>query len=353
MKAAVDAKALAAAVGRVAPFASRATTSMPVLACIKVEARDGALVLTATDIEHSATTTVEAEVSDPGALLAPASVLGRAVGVLDGTLDLVAELGSFDIAAGGESITVITPADADGFPRIDLDTAELVALGTVWDDVLAVSHAASTDAKWPDLRVVGFDGGSVFATDSHRLAWADAPGTPDLLVPIAGIRRAAKALDGEILLASTGQAAVFTDAATLVSTQLHAGQAKAWRNVVDLERPHELTIDAVDLLAALAVVDALSDEGSNAVKMALDGDQVTLTRTVGGVGTAVATANARGEWPEPHLGVSSVYLADAVRAVGGDTVTIRTNGYRKPLSVHGGSGVSVVLMPIKLPGDAW
>lgn len=345
MKLAIDAKALAAAVGRVAPFAAR-TTSLPALQCVKLEADGGLLRLSATNLDHSATTTVEAEVAEPGTVVAPAAVLVKSLGVFDGALDLAADPGSLDIAGASKSVTVLT-ADAAMFPRIAWPVGEPAPLGAAWSDVLAVAHAASSDTARPGLCVVGFEDGTVYATDSYRLSWAPASAAPDALVPATAVRRAAKILGAEVSMSTGAGCAEFTDGATTVLAQLHAGEAVKWRGLVPRSQPFELTFAAADMLDALAAVSVL-DDATRHVRSEFDGDTLTLTRRVADVGTAVASLPATGSWPDPHVGFDQGYVAEAIRAVGGDTVTIGATDSNKPITMAG-DAVSVLIMPVRIP----
>ena len=74
MKLAIERAALLKSLGHVQSVVERRTT-IPILSNVRLEASDGALGLTATDIDLSVVETTEAEVTQPGATTAPAHTL--------------------------------------------------------------------------------------------------------------------------------------------------------------------------------------------------------------------------------------------------------------------------------------
>lgn len=351
MKATVDAKELSQALGRVAPFRHRVAGP---LATVLVEAlaEDGdhpaVLRLTATDLEHSATTTVAAEVHSAGTCLVPGGPFTKAMAVLSGSVALgyegAANLGSLTLDAGAKSLTVRT-VDADQFPRLEWPEAT-TAMGSFWADLDALALAASDDQSRPGLCVVGFQDGDVYATDSYRIHWATAPAGLVGQVPVTALRRALKALDGDVLMGTDPNSAVFTDGTTTISTRLYAGDTVNWKPLIPTKVTHELTAGTEDLLDAVATAAAIEDNSQD-IRTVLEDGTLRVSRITQDVGTAAATIDASGTWPEPLVGMNARYLLDAVRAVGGDQVTIGATDTFKPLVLRG-ERVSALVMPVRI-----
>ena len=74
MKLAIERAALLKSLGHVQSVVERRTT-IPILSNVRLEASDGTLGLTATDLDLSVVETTEAEVTQPGATTAPAHTL--------------------------------------------------------------------------------------------------------------------------------------------------------------------------------------------------------------------------------------------------------------------------------------
>lgn len=102
MKLAIERAALLKSLGHVQSVVERRTTIL-ILSNVKLEASEGALGLTATDLDLSVVEQAEAEVAQPGATTAPAHTL----------FDVVRKLPegsrvSIERAEGGSEITLVS-----------------------------------------------------------------------------------------------------------------------------------------------------------------------------------------------------------------------------------------------------
>lgn len=345
MKATADAKALAQAVARVAPFTAR-WAGNEALTAIHVQTEGESLRLTATDLEHSATTLCPATVHDAGVPMAPAGTLGKALAVMSGEVALAYEDGDLALAAGTKAFTVRT-GDADSFPQLTWPEAD-TAMGEAWADIAAVAVAASVKLEKPVLAALNFEDGTVSATDSFRLHWAPIPAGLVGLVPAGAVLRASKALDGDVSMGIDERSAVFTDGTTTIATRLTMGNGLAWRELASRDKPLALAVDAAELTDALAAAAAIAGpDASGSVRMALEDGTLSVSRLNSDIGTSLVTTDAEGEWPEPRVLVNSDYLAAAVHAVGGEQVVIRSSTPQQHLLITG-ERVSALLMTVNL-----
>ncbi len=121
MKLAIERAALLKSLAHVQSVVERRTT-IPILSNVRLEAADGALALTATDMDLSVVEQTEAEISQPGATTAPAHTLYDVVRKLpDGvrvTLER-AESGAEITLRAGRSTFDLPCLPADDFPVDD------------------------------------------------------------------------------------------------------------------------------------------------------------------------------------------------------------------------------------------
>lgn len=346
MKATVEAKTLAHAVGIVAPFVPR-YSHLPALSMIRVDADDEGLRFTASDLEHTCSTVVEATVHDTGTMLAPTHVFTRTVGRFDGDVTLAVDDGELSLTGADRRVSMRT-GDVDDWPRLtwpDVDGQPFD--DAAWDRVQRVMQSASVDDARPVLCGVRFEDGCVVATDSYRMAWATCPEGIDALVPAEALRRAAKNLDGPPTMTTTLQEAVFTAGATSIMTRLIDGEYPKWRGLTRDASPHTLTVDTAALAEAAATVAALPHDPKSPwpVRLDFDHDVLTVSGAIQDVGAAQVTLPAAGTWPGT-VGFNPHYLAGALAVAGCDEIQLQVVDAKKPAMISGGD-INQLLMPVR------
>lgn len=344
MKATVDAKALTAALGRVAPFVAR-FGSMPALSCVLIEADGPTLTLTATDIEQSAQTTCPATIGEPGRVLVPVSVVSKLVARMSGDVSLSA---AEDLTIASDAGSLVCPlADTDMFPRIAWPQDPYTEVEDLLDVLGLVALAASPDAQKPQHAALHIDEGHVYATDSFRLHWADLAGVEaTTALPASFVARAAKALKGDACIAVGPREVCLADDTTTVMTRT-IESAIAWKSAQGVigGPPLALTIEADALLDAVALAAVVIDDAklANGVRLTPAGDELVVSRRQMDVGHATATAPMTGEGVE--LVLNATFLRQAVEASERSAITIRSEAPKKPVRIDG-ERVSAVLMVI-------
>ncbi|HVC32538.1 MAG TPA: DNA polymerase III subunit beta [Chloroflexota bacterium] len=184
------------AVGRVAPT----RTTLPILQATLLTANEGRLTLNATDTELALTTTVAADVAEPGAVALSARLLSDYVAqlppepirlILDSTSHRVR------VSCGRFTAHLATqdPADFPMFPTVDPERALDLDASRLHEAISRVAFAAARDESRPVLSGVLFDftptGLTLVATDGFRLARAQVAGVvgpeQQLLVPARAV----------------------------------------------------------------------------------------------------------------------------------------------------------------------
>src|SRR5918997_4493092 len=159
--------------------AASTRTTVQVLAGLLLRAEEGRLELAATDMEISLRSSLDVEVSSPGAVVVPGRLLVDLARLLPGD-DVSVEHrpgeGIVEVVSGSASYKLHT-YNAEDFPRLpETSAAELIAVDAdaVLETTERVSRAASRDESRPVLTgiLVRFEGDRLVmaATDSYRLA---------------------------------------------------------------------------------------------------------------------------------------------------------------------------------------
>lgn len=347
MKATVDAKSLASAVATVAPFVPR-SHHLAVISGIRIEADDDGLRFTATDLDQTCTTRIDAEVTEAGDLVAPGRTIARMVSRLRDQATITTD--DLDVTFTDDTATLAARLlPADEWPRLTWPdvTAEPFD-DDVWQRIQRAAVAASLDDTRPALCGVRFEpDGTVVTTDSYRLAWASYNGTLDALVPSEALRRAAKILAAPVSMACTEREALFTSGDTSMLTRLIEVEFPRWRSLVPPDTPHHLEVDAAELADAIATVNVIGEGGAWPARLTfhVDAGLLEVAGRTQDVGTVQVTVAAAGTWP-CTVGYNPAFLSGLLAAVGTETVTLNCTDAMKPMTVTGGD-VDGLIMPVR------
>lgn len=374
MKLTIERAALLRALGHVQSVVERRNT-IPILSNVMLDARDGALNLTATDMDVAIVESVPAEVSGAGATTVPAHTLYDIVRKLpEGAqigLESDAEGNQLHLNAGrarfrlGTLDTAEFPAMSDG----DLPHGFSLSAGdfrTLIDRTrFAISteetryylngiylHAASSDG----------DGASVLravATDGHRLARVEMPlpagaeGMPGIIVPrktVVELRKLIEETGGEIevTLSDTKIRFAFDDA--VLTSKLIDGTFPDYERVIPsgtdktMEVDRKVFADAVDLVATIAT------EKSRAIKLSLDKGNLALSANSPDAGSAEEELDANYDGESLSIGFNSRYLLDIAQQIEGDTARFDLSDPGSPMIVRDADDESAlyVLMPMRV-----
>lgn len=334
-------------VGRV--IESRNT--IPILGNVLLQADNGTLRVTGTDLDIVATDTAEADVSEPGAVCVDAKLLQDIAKKAGGDVSLSEDKGQLLITSGRSRFKLSTLPAAD-FPTLDggtytatfdIDLAALFA---------PVAFAISNDEVRYYLQGVYLasnEAGSVaVATDGHRLARhkAESLGTFDgVIVPKKVVSLLPK---GVASVAVSATKIRITAGDFSITSKLIDGTFPDFERVIPKSNELAVTADKTELLRASDRVTTVSNERGRAVKLSIAGGAISLSvhSQVGDAQDEVAT-DYSGEPTE--IGFNSVYLRDALSVMADGNVTLALRDAGSPALLTGNDdGLDITLMPMRV-----
>jgi DNA polymerase-3 subunit beta len=354
--------AFRAALTRVKPAILRG--GHPACAGVLIDATDGTVELTATNLDIRIHTKVEdVAVGEPGRVLVPHETLDRIVANSPaGTVSLELVDGEVKVRAGRVKAQLRT-LDPSTFPVTPaMDTPKVATLTEDWLAIQRVLHTRSVDRARPILTGVHLGDGIVEATDSYRLARHTVETDADFLFEPSCLAAAVRACPaGPVTL--RWQRTRF---------ELEAGDTTWSGNSIDGTFPpvggvipHATTISFTasrpDLIDAVKVVAAIGEEtytdsagkpyNTSTVRLRLEDGAVVVQCRSADAGEAEVAIEATCEG-ELEVAFNAPYLLALLGAFTGDEVTLRGNDRLKPWVVTEG-GLLQVLMPVKIsPGLA-
>jgi DNA polymerase-3 subunit beta len=355
---------LVAKLGVVARGVSTRTT-VQILSGIRLEAAAGELHLSATDMELSLRTSLEADVSDPGVTVVPGRLLADLARLLpEGEVELAAgEDGVLRVTCGSASYTLHTYA-AEDFPR--LPEVEAGSLFTVdreafLDTVSRVSRAASRDESRPVLTgiLVRFEAGQLVmaATDSYRLAVKETAveaGTTELeaLVParaLGEVQRLA-AVSDRLEIGVLENQVVFELGGTTLTTRRIDGQFPNYKALLPEAFENEVALSREEFLGVVRRTSVMAQRNAP-LRLRFAEGELTVTARTPDVGEATESMPAPFTGEALEIGFNADFLRDGVESVEGDEVRLKLISPLRPAVLHGtDDDFTYLIMPIRLAG---
>jgi len=319
MEVTADRAHLAQALGTVSRAIS-ARSTLPILSNVLLEAEPGQLHLTATDLDTSIRSRIEAKVKTKGAISVSASVLGEVVGSLTTReVDLQLKDTQLHVRAGKSKYSMLT-LPAEEFPsvpevsgEVSLRLSQSVLKEIVRHTIFAVAKEESNPILTGVLMELRGGNLNLVATDTHRLAWKSAKlgsaGKENVSViipnkPLNELQRLLKEGDGEVQVNLTeNQVAFIVDATTLVSRVID-GQFPNYEKVIPKDVERTITANTKDLANILRRVSIVARQNAEKAVFTLEKggiDNLVEQLARKGVEIVVPVSEAPGGWTSDFL----------------------------------------------------
>ena len=325
------------------------------------------ICLTGYNMETAISYEIEAEVTDPGECILP-KLFGDIVRRLpEGPVTVVVdETYKVSIRSGYASFT-ISAESSDDYPELpDVNTGRAVPIpqrelkemigGTIFAVAENQGRPIHTGVKF---EVTG-DTITTIAVDGFRLARRTYhPETPtgremNFVVPAQGLKEVEK------ILTDTEDTASFTlgpkhilfqiGPATLVCRLLE-GDFLDWRRVVPVNCPIKLIAHVSDLSSSVERVGLIVSEKYKSPVRCRFSNQEVYMRTSNTIGAAEDRCSYAGDGKELEIGFNVRYLADALRAIPTEEVTLELTNGLSPLvltPVDDKQDFAYMILPVRI-----
>ena len=370
MKATVERATLLKCLGHVQSVVERRNT-IPILSNVLIEAEEGGLKLTATDLDLQVVDSIAAQVETGGAVTVSAHTLFDIVRKLpDGSqvaLDAAEE--KMQIRAGRARFNLAT-LPRDDFPMIaesDLPTSFNLPGETLAEIIDKTRFAISTEETRYYLNGIylhaakrdGVDVLRAVATDGHRLASVEVPlpdgaaGMPGVIVPRKTVGEVRKLIDETtddvaIALSETKIRISFDDG--VLTSKLIDGTFPDYERVIPADNDKIMEVDRQSFADAVDRVSAISSEKSRSVKLVLSGTNLVLSASSPESGSATEELEVSYESDAMEIGFNSRYLLDITQQIEGDRAQFVMSDAASPTIVRevGDASALYVLMPMRV-----
>lgn len=354
-----------------------AKTTMPILKSILVDAGDGSLGFSVTNLDISmVTVTEEAQISEPGTAAILAEKLTSFVRNLSPGLVI------FEVAQNvlkircGKATLEVPCLNPEEYPRLpELDESSLLKIdGDLLTTMVAeTSYSVSRDETRPALMGILWeidgDGLTMVATDAHRLARSrraqqlavDEP--RQLIVDTAGLRQLSRVVaqvpeDRSIEVCLGQNQLSFRAGATVLHTRLLEGPFPDYNAVIPANNDKLVTIDREAMLQAIRRVSITADRITSQIRIGLESGRLELGARSSDGSRAEDEIPVGYEGEAMEIGFNFNYLQDILKNIKSDSVQLSLRNPQSaallaPLTEDGDQSENLLclLMPLRLAGD--
>jgi DNA polymerase-3 subunit beta len=343
-------------------------TPKPVLQCVKLTAEENALTIAATDLEAAIRyRDDQVQIEQAGETLVQAEKLRDIVREsIDDTLAIEVSGDMAHIRGQDSHFKIYTQKTTDFPPVPDFEGEADVQLPggvlkkLIGQTLFAAARESTRYAFNGVLVVAKAKKISFVSTDGRRLAMAkgdlaagdklDKEGKK-AIVPSKALQLIEKLVeDPEEMVGiqiRENQIIFHTSNATLTSN-LVEGQFPPYDDVIPKDTDKKMSATTADFLSAIRRAALLTTEESRGVRLAFNKKGLVLTSRSPESGEATINFPCRFEGADVEIGFNPMFVADALRVVDTDDITLELTTPNRPGLIKAGPNFLYVIMPVNL-----
>ena len=277
-------------------------TTLPILSNVLLQAKEGAVHLTTTDLDVGVRGSFEANVDKVGATTLPARRLFTIIRELPSS-EIAIEVDGKNAASirSGQSFFKILGLPEEEFPPLPkFENAKVVTMRQkdLHDGLRKTAYAISTDETRYVLNGVLFSFKenklTLVATDGRRLAMLDIElefprsHEAEIIVPTKAVTELQRLLkdDGEVKISVGSGQIAFDLNSTLLVSKLIEGNYPNYKQVIPSEAKERVTLERETFLNSLRRVSLLASDKSNSIKLNFSKNNIEITANTPEVGEA-------------------------------------------------------------------
>lgn len=344
-------------------------TTVPVMECVKIAAKNDTITLTATDGEIAIQKKIKAEVCEEGEICVPGKFFSDFIKKLEGVqITLYAENGMMDIIYA-DSQTSMQVLPADDFPKVDTEVNEnavVIKTEELKKLISSTSFCCASDDSRPILKgcqiVVSGNDICVTALDGFRLATStgkvvSSTGDMEIICPSRTLNEIEKMLPsdgGETELKIERGILLICVEDTVLTSCLYNGDFIKKENIIPKTYLTTVTVkrsvlkDSIDRAAILV----RGDRNSLIIMDVCQGKiEISSNSEIGNVNEPV---RAEVEGKDLKIAMNSKFISDAIGALDEEEVVLSFNNQVQPFICENKQSKDVLylILPVRTTNNA-
>lgn len=339
-------------------------TTLPILSNVLLQAADGEIRLTTTDLDVGVCGSIEAQVEKAGGTTLPARRLATIVRELPSS-EVTVEVDSKNVASikSGPSffkILGLPEADFPPLPAFEEAKAFTLKQADLRDGLKKTAYAISNDETRYVLNGIlcSFKENklTIVATDGRRLSLVDLElefprsQEADIIIPTKAVTELQRLLgaEGELKMSVSANQVAFRVNGTLLVSKLIEGNYPNYRQVIPAETKERITLERVLFLNSVHRVSLLASDKSNSVKLTFSKGEIEIAANTPEIGEARETLPVNYKGREFSIAFNPDFLMAPLRNLDTDEVYLDLIDEMSPGVIKTQTPFLYVLMPMRI-----
>lgn len=342
-----------------------------ILRCVKIEAKDGRCILTASNIDVTVTTNIACEVVEPGAVaLVGSSVFGFVDALPEGEVEIEVKDGaSKAVITGGSCRYTVAVGEIDQWPTIaevgkDAKPEEkshiCIREQTLKELFRKVKYSVMTDGTRVAVEGVNMsvspDMTTLVATDGRRLSFVEyeteAVGSTSVTITMKTVKQLEKMIgksESDVEIDTDGKQIVFASVADgwILQAKLISQPYPNWRNVIPKEKKNVAKIDRGLFIGELNRAGLSAGENRD-VKFTLDKGVLTLEANDSNFSKAKTSLAVAYDGEKVVTDLNPSYVLDVLNCVDDNEIEVAFADGHSPVAIWCLIPFMAVVMPLRI-----
>lgn len=338
-------------------------STLPVLGNVMLEAKDGQLVLTSTDLEIRITAKVEAEIQRDGKTTLPARKLDSLVSkFIDDKVLLDCDEKHHTRISCGTSDFKLLGLPADDFPlasdfsvlrKIEMKEhdfsriMEQISYAVSLDDSRKVLHGVLFSIRDNTITAVATDGKRLALVEKLADEFSGEDG--DVIIPLKSANEAKRIFDseGKVTICFGEKQISFSSDTVVIDSKLIEGNYPNYRQVIPGAFKHEVEVPTSLFSAKLDLVSIALPDNSHYLVINFGDKRISFSAGSSKIGEGNDYIEADYSGDKVEISFNPAFLSDPFRHCDADKVKIKFNDNVTPVAISGGEGFLYVIMPMR------
>lgn len=342
-----------------------------ILRCVKIEAKDGRCILTASNIDVTVTTNIACEVVEPGAVaLVGSSVFGFVDALPEGEVEIEVKDGaSKAVITGGSCRYTVAVGEIDQWPTIaevgkDAKPEEkshiCIREQTLKELFRKVKYAVMTDGTRVAVGGVNMsvspEKTTLVATDGRRLSFVEyetgAVGSTSVTITMKTVKQLEKMIgksESDVDIDTDGKQIVFASVADgwILQAKLISQPYPNWKQVIPAEKKNVAKIDRGLFIGELNRAGLSAGENRD-VKFTLDKGVLTLESNDSDFSKAKTSLAVAYDGEKVVTDLNPSYVLDVLNCVDDNEIEVAFADGHSPVAIWCQIPFMAVVMPFRI-----
>lgn len=328
-------------------------SQLPILLNFLIEAKEGKLTISATDLEIGISVDIPAKTEEEGAVTVPSKTFVEIVGTISSDKITLETTPEGLVLIGQKEKTTFQTAPADEFPKLYEDKGkQIMVLGgeVAGSDFSRVVFAASPDSERPALSGVLVreeDGGFLLvATDGYRLSLkknalktakkTQSDEVVSMLVPSRVIKELVQMEketgEGDVVVYASKEKnqIIFSRNDTTLVGRLIEAEFPNYEKIIPADFATKTIFERDSLQKAIKASYVFARQTAGIVKLAIGKDKISVSANAPSVGENLIEVEAKTSGEENEIAFNARYLLDFLANSTGEEISFEMTGPLNP-----------------------